>query len=55
MSFKALSERTHSRSVSKVCPICGRTFYAHSHQRMCKRCKQMHGKSLGFRRFKGRV
>lgn len=54
MSYKALTERTHSRSVSKICPLCGRVFYAHSHQHLCKKCKQAHGKSLGFRRFKER-
>ncbi len=40
MSMKCVNERSTSRSVSRVCPVCGKRFFARSHQRLCRQCKQ---------------
>lgn len=50
MSMKCVNERSTSRSVSRVCPICGKRFFARSHQRVCRKCKQT--AKLGHRRFR---
>ena len=50
MSWKAYTQRNTSSSVSRICTVCGKRFFAHSHQRMCRKCKKV----VGRRRIIGR-
>lgn len=50
MSVKCELERTGRTSVVRTCPICGKRFYARSHQKLCRKCKQT--VDIGRRRFR---
>lgn len=44
MSWKAYNERITNERIGKTCPVCGKHFFARSHQRLCKKCKLLVGK-----------
>lgn len=44
MSWKAFSKGNITDRVGRTCPVCGKHFFARSHQRMCQKCKQIVGR-----------
>ena len=44
MSWNAYDQCNKTGRFGKTCPVCGKHFFAHSHQKLCCECKKMVGK-----------